>query len=163
LTAVAPALLAAVFGPQYRAAAGPLVVLLIAGVLIGVSGLAGTVLIAEGAVRPLLVQVAASLAANLALALALVPMLGAWGAAIATGYPLRVISDTPGFLAIIPQLASAPLTHVSPFLASNSVENPHATPYTQLVALVWDRLAAHGADGRPMPDPVGLSHLLGVA
>jgi lipopolysaccharide exporter len=272
LTAVAPALLAAVFGPQYRAAAGPLVVLLCAGVLIGVSGLAGTVLIAEGAVRPLLVQVAASLVANLALALALVPLLGAWGAALATlgaealalaliaraaateapgllrvpgprvlivggaalvealvaasssggarlafaalaaglvvaadaelsatiaarlgaaagrigmlrasvlgglvvlglfaawatatGYPLRVISDTPGFLAIIPQLASAPLTHVSPFLASNAVENPHATPYTQLVALVWDRLAAHGADGRPVPDPVGLSHLLGAA
>src|SRR5262249_5665103 len=93
--------------------------------------------------------------------LALLGLFAAW--ASATGYPLRVISDTPGFLAIIPQLASAPLTHVSPFLASGSVENPHATPYTQLVALVWDRLAHHGADGRPVPDPVGLSHVLGVA
>src|SRR5262249_18140398 len=236
LTAVAPALLGLVFGPEYRAAPGPLVGLLVAGVMIGMSGLAGTVLIAEGAVRPLLVQVAASLVANLVLALTLIPAFGAWGAAAATlgaealalalivrasaveapglftmpgprvvilggaalvealvaatstgaarvavaalaagglvvgadaelwgvvagraralaqrigvlrasvlgglallglfaawasatGYPLRVISDTPGFLAIIPQLASAPLTHVSPFLASGSAENPHA-------------------------------------
>ena len=272
VTTFAPWLLALLFGTGYREAAGPLVAMLAAGVMIGVSGLIGTVLVAERDIRPLVVQVLASLLVNVALALVLVPSHGAWGAAMATlgaealalallartarrtmpgllqlpglrpiglgamalwealtaagsdgvlrlffgaasaglvvaadarlaelvgtqlrslatrvgvlrasvagglvalgmlgvwaavtGYGLRVISDSPTFLAIIPQLAARPLTSVSPFLESGFVADPHATPYTQLLAALWGHSAATGSDGRLVPDPIGLSRLLALA
>jgi lipopolysaccharide exporter len=77
-------LLTVVFGHRYGAAAGPLALLAAATVLIAPAGVIGTALISERRLRPVGVQVAASLVTNvLALAL-LVPALGAAGAALAT-------------------------------------------------------------------------------
>jgi lipopolysaccharide exporter len=77
-------LLVLVFGRRYGGAAGPLALLAAATVLIAPTGVLGTALVAAGRVRPLAVQVAASLAVNLVVLVALVPRLGAWGAATAT-------------------------------------------------------------------------------
>jgi O-antigen/teichoic acid export membrane protein len=77
-------LLALLFGARYGAAAGPLLLLTAATVLIAPTGVLGTALVAAGRVRPLVIQVGASLALNLALLVLLAPALGAWGAATAT-------------------------------------------------------------------------------
>jgi len=80
----APSVLTLVFGHRYHAAVTPLLVLLAADLLIAVSGVLGTVLVASRRVKPLVVQVAASLAVNLAAGALLVPAFGAVGAAVAT-------------------------------------------------------------------------------
>jgi O-antigen/teichoic acid export membrane protein len=77
-------LLEIAFGARYGAAAGPLAILALATALIAPTGVLGTALIAVGRLRPLAVQVAASLAVNLAALVVLVPRLGAPGAALAT-------------------------------------------------------------------------------
>ena len=271
--ALSPWVIQTIFGDQYRWAAGPLSVLLLAGVMIGVNGLLGTVLIASRRTRLLALQVGISLVVNLVAACVLIPLAGAWGAAVATlvaeaaalvvlaptalrtmpgvlrprgsrapaalagavllggvaallsgplriaagvaalagvlvsdarmlavvgrvvgglaqrvgalrgavlgilgglgglaaygvttGYGLRVTSDTPSFLAIVHQLAAKPLKPLSPFLASESIEHSHATPYTQLLATIWDRtMASHTSDGTPIADPASVYRLLGVA
>jgi len=244
--AVAPWALALAFGARYAHAATPLSLLLVGDVLIGVSGVIGTLLLAERRIRPLCWQVAGSLAVNLVCAAILIPRAGAAGAAVATvvtelvalgmlgaavrrelpallgrtgprawsfgaaaavcltaaaaaggatrpalgaaagglaiaadgavtrrawqgaaavarrigplragvfaglgglaglwawatatGYGLRVISDSPTFLVIVRALARHPLQPVSPFLASGDVETSHATPYTQALGLLW--------------------------
>lgn len=82
--AVVPVGLPLVLGPEYRAAGLPFA-LLCAGVpLIAASGVVGTALLSMGRLRPLGVQVAASLAVNLLVLVLLVPPLGALGAALAT-------------------------------------------------------------------------------
>jgi O-antigen/teichoic acid export membrane protein len=81
---VAPPLITAVFGGRYDGAATPLYVLLAADLLIAVSGVLGTMLIANRRVRPLAVQVVLCLAVNLACGVVLVRVLGATGAAVAT-------------------------------------------------------------------------------
>lgn len=77
-------LLVDVFGARYGAAAPTLRILALTTLLIGPTGVLGTVLIAQGRLRPIYIQVAASLAANLLAILVLVPADGALGAALAT-------------------------------------------------------------------------------
>jgi O-antigen/teichoic acid export membrane protein len=80
----APYALPLVFGHRYRGAFAPLVVLLVADLLIAVSGVLGTLLVASKRVRPLVFQVAVSLAVNVAVGVLLIPAFGAMGAAVAT-------------------------------------------------------------------------------
>jgi PST family polysaccharide transporter len=82
--AVSAPLLLSVFGPRYHEAFAPLLVLLASGVLIGVSGVAGTWLVASRRTHVLVAQVAASLVVNLVVAITLIPRYGAMGAALAT-------------------------------------------------------------------------------
>jgi hypothetical protein len=85
----------------------------------------------------------------------------AWAAA--TGYGLRVTSDTPTFLPIIRDLAARPFHRVSPFLNDPHVATSHASPYMQLLALIWNQLApSHDAHGAPRADPTGLYTFLAV-
>jgi O-antigen/teichoic acid export membrane protein len=77
--------------------------------------------------------------------------------AIATNYGMRVISDTPTYLAIVPKLAATPFHPISVFMRAPSVDDPHATPYLQGVALLyrlWD------ADARP--NPIGVARMLAI-
>jgi O-antigen/teichoic acid export membrane protein len=73
-----------VFGERYAAATGPLVVLLLAGFAIGVSGVIGTVIVARRGCTALVVQVAACLVLNIGLGAILIPWLGPSGAAADT-------------------------------------------------------------------------------
>lgn len=81
---VGPLVLQIGFGSDYRSADSSLSILLLATIMIAASSVVGAALIAVGQIRWLVVQVSTSLAANLALALALVPRFGAEGAAGAT-------------------------------------------------------------------------------
>jgi O-antigen/teichoic acid export membrane protein len=82
--AVVPAGLPLVLGPEYRAAGLPFALLCVGVPLIAASGVVGTALLSIGRLRPLGVQVAASLAVNLLALVLLAPSLGAVGAALAT-------------------------------------------------------------------------------
>src|SRR5438270_11696603 len=74
-----------------------------------------------------------------------------------TGYGLRVTSDTPTFLPIVRDLGIHPLKPVSPFLNDPHVSSSHGSPYLQLLALIWNRLAPHhDAAGAPSADPKAL-------
>jgi O-antigen/teichoic acid export membrane protein len=78
-------LMALAFGSRYAgAAAAPLAILAVASVLIAISGILGTVLIATGQTRPVAIQVGVSLVVNLVALAVLAPRLGAVGAALAT-------------------------------------------------------------------------------
>ena len=82
--------------------------------------------------------------------------LEAW--AVESGYALRVISDTPSYLALLPRMAASPLHPVTAFMADGGgAVDTHASPYTQLLATVWARTG-----GEPW-DPYGLSTFLGWA
>jgi O-antigen/teichoic acid export membrane protein len=81
---VAPPLITLVFGGRYDGAATPLYVLLAADLLIAISGVLGTMLIANRRVRPVAVQVLVCLALNLACGVVLVRAFGATGAAVGT-------------------------------------------------------------------------------
>jgi hypothetical protein len=72
--------------------------------------------------------------------------------AIAVGYPLRVTSDVPTFLALLQGMAAHPLATQSPFLTTPGVESPHATPYMQLLALLWKAIAPAGAATDPLAE-----------
>jgi O-antigen/teichoic acid export membrane protein len=80
----APSALTLVFGHRYHGATAPLFVLLAADLLIAVSGVLGTMLVASRRVRPLVIQVVVSLMFNLAAGVLLIPRFGAIGAAVAT-------------------------------------------------------------------------------
>lgn len=77
-------LLVGLFGARYAPAAPALRVLALTTLLIGPTGVLGTVLIAHGHLRPVYLQVAASLVGNLLAIAILVPACGALGAALAT-------------------------------------------------------------------------------
>ena len=76
----------------------------------------------------------------------------------ATDYGLRVTSDTPTFLALIPDMADRPFEQQSPFLADESVTTPHAEPYTQALAFLWKAVRASDT----ARDPVELGRLLAL-
>jgi O-antigen/teichoic acid export membrane protein len=73
-----------VFGERYDAATEPLVLLLLAGFAIGISGVIGTVIVARRGCTALLVQVAACLVLNIGLGAILIPRFGPKGAALDT-------------------------------------------------------------------------------
>lgn len=76
----------------------------------------------------------------------------------ATDYPLRVTSDTPTFLALIPELADRPFERQSPYLDDPDLATTHAEPYTQALAFLWRAVAPAGAEA----DPIALSRLLAL-
>jgi hypothetical protein len=78
------------------------------------------------------------------------------GAAAASGYAMRVISDTPTYLALIPRLAAHPLDRGSPFLDMPTSGDSHASPYLQLLALIWRWT------GNALVDPDGLARFLSL-
>jgi hypothetical protein len=83
--------------------------------------------------------------------------------AIRVDYGLRVTSDTPTFLALLREMAIHPLHAVSPFVPGHGLETPHATPYMQALAWIWDRMfAAHDIAGHPLADPVTAYRFLAV-
>jgi O-antigen/teichoic acid export membrane protein len=84
VAAFARPLLTIAFGARYAGAALPLMLLAASTVLIAPAGVLGTALVAQGRLRPIAVQVAASLLINLVVLVVLGPALGAAGAAIAT-------------------------------------------------------------------------------
>jgi O-antigen/teichoic acid export membrane protein len=241
-----PGMLTSALGPSYGAAFVPLVLLLGSSLLIGVSGIIGTVLTVEGRSGTLVRQVALALAANVGLALALAPRYGATGAAcatvltevlallvliraagslvegisdrqlglfyaaclalgagvaagggtrilgaaaaiglvareagvalpaartdvarttlvlgvgcflvldaaaVATSYGMRVISDTPTYLAIVQRLAETPFRSISVFMRAPTIDDPHATPYMQGIALLWRAIGGVEAGPRPV-------------
>jgi len=114
----APYLLKYGFAPRYEGALVPLLLLLAGTVVIGVNGVLGTVLIARRRTSVVVVQVGASLAVNAGLAIALVPRLGADGAAIAT-----LVTELVA-LAILAAatLRSAPGLLQRPFVARSPLE-----------------------------------------
>ena len=75
-----------------------------------------------------------------------------------TDYGLRVTSDTPTFLALIPDMADRPFERQSPFLRDTTVSTAHAEPYTQALAFLWKGTRASDT-GR---DPVALARLLSL-
>jgi len=75
-----------------------------------------------------------------------------------TDYGLRVTSDTPTFLALIPDLADRPFKQQSPFLADGEIETSHAEPYTQALAFLWEAVRASDEER----DPVALGRLLSL-
>jgi len=86
-------LLVALFGARYGHAAPALRVLALTTIMIGPTGVLGTALIARGRLRPVYLQVGASLVCNLVAIALLVPSQGALGAALAT-----LICETLAFL-----------------------------------------------------------------
>lgn len=100
--AVVPVALPRVVGEQYASAGAPFAVLCIGVPLIAVSGVIGTSLLSLGRLRPLGVQVAASLAVNLVMLALLVPILGAVGASLAT-----VACEVVGLLLLLHAARSA--------------------------------------------------------
>jgi O-antigen/teichoic acid export membrane protein len=76
--------LLSLFGPEYREAAAALRILTLAQWAVAAFGLTGALVVLSGHERVALVATGASLAVNAALNLALVPHLGATGAALAT-------------------------------------------------------------------------------
>ena len=75
-----------------------------------------------------------------------------------TDYGLRVTSDTPTFLALIPDMADRPFERQSPFLRDSTVASAHAEPYMQALAFLWKGTRASD-EGR---DPVALARLLSL-
>jgi hypothetical protein len=74
-----------------------------------------------------------------------------------TDYGLRVTSDTPTFLALIPDMADRPFERQSPFLEDTDVATPHAEPYTQALAFLWK--AVRAGEER---EPVALARMLAL-
>ena len=94
-------------------------------------------------------------------ALAGVVGLELWAARV--DYGLRVTSDTPTFLALLREMTLHPLHKVSPFVPGAGLQTSHATPYTQALAWIWNRVvASHDAHGHPLADPVAAYHFLAV-
>lgn len=54
--------------------------------------------------------------------------------AVHTGYSLRLISDSPTYLALLPQMAAHPWQPVEPFLTAATQGDPHDSLYTQGLA-----------------------------
>lgn len=77
-------MLTVIFGARYATAAPTLDILVVATALIAPAGVIGTGLVAQRRLRPVAVQVALSLSINLVVLIALAPVLGAPGAALAT-------------------------------------------------------------------------------
>jgi hypothetical protein len=75
-----------------------------------------------------------------------------------TDYGLRVTSDTPTFLALIPDMADRPFEPQSPFLGDKGVATSHAEPYTQALAYLWKATRASGESR----DPIALARLLSL-
>ena len=71
-------------------------------------------------------------------------------------YGLRVVSDTPTYVALLYRLAVHPLHAVNPYFATGS--SSHGTPDLQLVALIWRAL-----HGTTTVDPVAAYRLLALA
>ena len=78
--------------------------------------------------------------------------------AISNHYAMRVISDTPTFIALVRDLARAPMQPDSVFFHTLDTQSMHASPYLQVLALVWRAVAPSGHRG----DPVAIGRFLAI-
>jgi hypothetical protein len=78
--------------------------------------------------------------------------------AAANFYALRVIGDTPSFLALIRDLALHPLRPTSTFFGTSDTRSIHASPYLQALALIWRAVAPAGR----LTDPMALGRFVAV-
>jgi hypothetical protein len=76
--------------------------------------------------------------------------------AMASGYGLRVTSDTPTYIAVLRDLALHPFHPQSPLLAAPNAQTSHASPDLQALGFVWRWIAPN----RSLVDPVAAYHLL---
>jgi hypothetical protein len=90
-----------------------------------------------------------------AVGLVAVGLLGLVLWARAVDYALRVTSDTPTFVALISDMATAPFERQSPFL-EHGTGTQHATPYMQLLAFLWS------AFGGEADTPVAIGRFLAL-
>jgi hypothetical protein len=79
--------------------------------------------------------------------------------AVQLGYPLRVTSDTPTYIALLQDMAAHPFAAQSPFLATPGIQSPLATPYMLALAMVWKAVASPGHAN----DALALGRFLGYA
>jgi hypothetical protein len=73
-------------------------------------------------------------------------------------YALRVIGDTPTFMALIRDMAQHPFQPQSPFFGTADTHSIHASPYLQALALVWKSVAPAGHLG----DAIAIGRFLGI-
>ncbi|MGA2013311.1 MAG: hypothetical protein ABSH51_22620 [Solirubrobacteraceae bacterium] len=78
--------------------------------------------------------------------------------AVSNLYSMRVISDTPTFIALIRDLARAPMQPASVFFQTLDTDSIHASPYVQALALIWRWMAPAGHLG----DPVAIGRFLAI-
>lgn len=78
--------------------------------------------------------------------------------AIFNHYAMRVIGDTPTFVALVRDLARAPMQSDSVFFRTLDTQSMHASPYLQALALVWRALAPAGH----LADPVAIGSFLAI-
>jgi hypothetical protein len=78
--------------------------------------------------------------------------------AVFNHYALRVISDTPTFVALVRDLARAPMQPDSVFFRTLDTQSMHASPYMQALGLAWRELAP----AAQLSDPVALGRFLAI-
>ena len=78
--------------------------------------------------------------------------------AVNTEYPLRVTSDTPTYLALLPMMAAHPFAHESVFLSIPGIQTPDATPYMLGLAKLWQAIAPPGQ----LHNPIAEGRFLGL-
>ncbi|MGO9975871.1 MAG: hypothetical protein ACLP01_24315 [Solirubrobacteraceae bacterium] len=70
--------------------------------------------------------------------------------AVFNSYSMRVTSDTPTFIALVRELARAPMQPDSVFFNTLDTQSIHASPYMQALGLLWRAMAPAGHLGDPM-------------
>ncbi len=78
--------------------------------------------------------------------------------AATNSYALRVIGDTPTFLTLIRDMGAHPMEPVSTSFGTADTESIHASPYLQVLGLLWRAVAP---DGR-YDDPFELGQFVGI-
>ncbi|MSO94777.1 MAG: hypothetical protein EXQ81_03160 [Thermoleophilia bacterium] len=76
--------------------------------------------------------------------------------AINSSYGLRVISDAPSYLALLPRMAARPLEPVSAFFTTSTLAENHAGPYTQALASLWNVIGGDTWNAGQLPRFLGL-------
>ena len=70
--------------------------------------------------------------------------------AVFNHYAMRVIGDTPTYVALVRDLARAPMQADSVFFRTLDTQSIHASPYMQALGLIWRALAPAGHLNDPM-------------
>jgi hypothetical protein len=94
-----------------------------------------------------------------ACAISVLVLIGLQLAAVRNLYGLRVIGDTPTFMTLIRELAVHPLHAASPFFGTANTHSIHASPYLQLLGLIWRWVAPSGH----VADPIAIGRFVALA
>jgi len=78
--------------------------------------------------------------------------------AVFNHYAMRVIGDTPTYVALVRDLARAPMQADSVFFGTLDTQSIHASPYMQALGLIWRSLAPAGH----LNDPVAIGSFLAI-